>query len=215
MERIKSEKYMFSGYCERKENDLLYLVSTSGTTKNGKLIMVEDRNFLCYLQAYINYFAITGSDVIIQQSPVYYDGFAEEVFSVLTVGGTLVLMDSMELKNLRKIAEIIDKNSVSIFPSTPLMLNEINKLDKLPSVRAFISSGDVLRKKQISNIVKNSNVYNMYGVSETTVCATCYKCSVSDKEIIPIGKELEGYEIVICDEPFYMRWESYVEKEKI
>ncbi|GEM_PF-4161355 len=192
---ISGDNIANDSYVMRKGGDLLYLTCTSGTTKNERIIMVEDRNLLCYINAYIKQFNMREKDVVLQQSPVYYDGFAEEIFSMLLVGGTIVLTDTANLKSPQKIVEIVKKHSVSILPSTPLMINELNKLEIMPSIRAIISSGDVLKKSYINNLLEWTNVFNMYGLTETTVCATCYMCSERDDEIIPIGKEIEGYHL--------------------
>lgn len=185
----------------RRKDSLLYLVTTSGTSRNSKVVLVEDRNLLCYISAYIQRFGINETDVVLQQSPVYYDGFAEEMFSMLCVGGTLAMADSPVLKSPRQIGEIINKNQVTIFPSTPLVLNELDKMDlRMPSLRAIISSGDMLRKAHIGNLLEKVAVFNMYGPTETTVCATCYQCSAEGEEAIPIGRELEGYQISIYDD---------------
>lgn len=64
----------------------------------------------------------------------------------------------------------------------------------------MVSSGDVLKKAQIDWLLKRCDVYNMYGLTETTICATCHQCSVNDDVYISMGKPIEGYEIVLLDE---------------
>lgn len=192
----------FDSVKDRDADSLAYVVFTSGTTGRRKGIMVEDRNLIAYIDAYIDIFNVSERDVILQQSPVYYDGLAEEVFSMLCVGGTIILANKEELKNPRIIKRLCDENGVTILPSTPLMLRELNRLEQFKSVRCFISSGDVLKKSYVNNMVVYSTVYNMYGPTETTVCATCYKVNSDDDENIPIGTPIKDYHVFVLDEEY-------------
>ena len=184
----------------RRPNDRLYLVNTSGTTGKSKTVCISDENLMCYINGYIKRIGVDSSDVMLQQSPIYYDGFAEEFFIMLLVGGTVVFTDTANLKSPHKIIEIINQHQVTILPSTPLMIEKMNRMKKDVRLKALISSGDVLKKTQIDWLLERCNVYNMYGLTETTVCATCHKCSENDDLYIPMGKPIEGYEIVLLDE---------------
>lgn len=184
----------------RKPETRLYLVNTSGTTGKSKTVCTSDENLMCYLNGYIKCIGVNGTDVMLQQSPIYYDGFAEEFFAMLLVGGTVVFTDKVNLKSPHKIIEIINQYKVTILPSTPMMIEKMNQLRKNVGLRAVISSGDVLKKAQIDWLLKRCDVYNMYGLTETTICATCHQCSENDDVYISMGKPIEGYEIVLLDE---------------
>ena len=184
---------------DRNEQDATYIVYTSGSSGKQKGVIVEDRNIVNYISSYIKYFNITSDDKIIQQSPIYYDGFAEEVFSMLFVGGTIVIPDNAEAYNFRLIAKIINEKKVTIVPTTPMIINEFNKMNKFKTVRAFICSGDILSYGNYDNLIGYTNVYNMYGTTETTVCATVCKCIENEKNI-SVGKPLDGYEVYISGE---------------
>lgn len=184
-------------WIERHESQLAYLVFTSGSSGKPKSIMTEDRHIISYILAYIEKFTISNSDKILQQSPVYYDGFAEEIFSMLFSGGAIVVEKKEILKFPRLIKRTIETNRITIMPSTPMMLKAINELDGMHSIRVFISSGEVLKKSYIGNLAENAKVYNMYGPTETTVCATYHEVNCRDEENIPIGKPLTGYQLHI------------------
>ena len=186
----------------RDEETYLYYVVTSGTTGESKIIATKDKNLLCYLEGYITQFCLKSDDNFFQQSPIYYDGFAEEFFSSLIVGGTLIFTTTQNLKVPSKILEVIDRYNVTVFPSTPLMIGEINRMRKHVDIKRIISSGDVLKSSQIDWILNNTRteIYNMYGLSETTVCATCHHCSKDEKGEISIGRPLPGYDIYLMDD---------------
>lgn len=199
MHEIENRKYNGLTIRKREQNDLLYLVNTSGTSNQSKTVLVKDKNLLCYLKGYIQAIDINDKDVVLQQSPVYYDGFAEEFFSMLLTGGTVVLAETIKLKNPYMIIRLINEYGITILPSTPLFIEEINRIGQKIPLRAIVSSGDILRKTQIEQLLKWCNVYNMYGLTETTVCATYHKCTETDEENIPIGKVINGYSLVLRD----------------
>ena len=59
----------------------------------------------------------------------------------------------------------------------PYLLAEMNKVPQLlpESLRLLISGGDVLRAKYIGKLKDKVMIYNTYGPSETTVCASCFR----------------------------------------
>ena len=186
---------------KRNQEHLAYLVYTTGTSGNQKVIMVEDKNIIQYVDTFCNLFNVSQNDRSLQQSPCYYDGFAEEVFSMLFKGGAIVLAHDEELSNPRILKRKLEEFNVTIMATTPLMLSAINAAcNQIDSVRCFISSGDVLKAKQFYNLIKHTKIYNMYGPSETTVCATYYECSGDEIDNISIGRPIAGYIIIICDE---------------
>lgn len=78
-----------------------------------------------------------------------------------------------------------------------------NHLPSIPaSLRLLISGGDVLRGVYVDNLLDKAQVYNTYGPSETTVCASYYHCNggkVLADGTYPIGKAVRGTVIRILD----------------
>ena len=80
----------------------------------------------------------------------------------------------------------------------------MNKLSRIPGcLRLLISGGDVLRAKYVDRLLDQAEVYNTYGPSETTVCATYFRCN-GEKALadgtFPVGRAVLGTEIVIMDD---------------
>ena len=75
--------------------------------------------------------------------------------------------------------------------------------DLLPkSLRLLISGGDVLRAKYISQLKDKVMIYNTYGPSETTVCATYFRADNAQPladGTFPVGKPVLGTQIEIMD----------------
>ena len=83
----------------------------------------------------------------------------------------------------------------------PYLLAELNHLPHIPAcLRLLISGGDILRGAYVDRLLKQAEVYNTYGPSETTVCASYYRCNggtVLKDGTYPIGKPVTGAKIFI------------------
>ena len=67
----------------------------------------------------------------------------------------------------------------------------------------LISGGDVLRGVYVEHLLGQAEVYNTYGPSETTVCASYYRCNggtVLADGTYPIGHPVKGAVIRILDQ---------------
>lgn len=188
---------------DRNAEDTMYLAYTSGSTAQEKAVMVSYGNMESYVDAFINVFGICDTDINVQQTPLGYDGLCEELFSMLFTGGKLLLLDKRILKSPRLLHKELLKNKVTLFPTTPLILNELNRLSPVETIKKYISCADVLKKYHYSNLIKHTQIYNTYGPTETTVCATYYLCGSEDDLFTPIGTPLPFYEILVVSEDLH------------
>jgi fengycin family lipopeptide synthetase D len=182
-----------------KLSDLAYVIYTSGSTGQPKGVMVEHRNLVAYVNAINKEVNIKEEDVMLQQTTYCFDGFIDEIFPVITTGGTIIIVNRNHVLNIDELYQIIEYRRVNLISGTPMLLNEINKLPRLDSVHAYLCGGDVLKYEYINNIIKSAKVYNQYGPTETTVCATCYDCSKENEQKIPIGKPIANYKVYILN----------------
>jgi tyrocidine synthetase-3 len=189
--------------------DLAYIIYTSGSTGRPKGVMVRHKNLTAYIHAFTREFEIKETDVVLQQASYSFDAFVEEVFPCLLKGGRIILPSKDGVKDTALLSEFISKNKVSIIDCSPLLLNELNKrsssssslerVNPLRSINTFISGGDVLKGEYIDNLMKIGAVYNTYGPTEATICATYHKLNNYNEEesVISIGKPISNYQVYI------------------
>jgi amino acid adenylation domain-containing protein len=180
--------------------DPAYIIYTSGSSGKPKGVIVEHRNVIAYLQAFFQEFAITAGDTALQQASYSFDAFVEEVYPVLSRGGKAAICPKYVILDTRVLHRFILKHDITFISVSPLLLNEINQLPDTGRIRVFISGGDVLKREYVSNLLDKGNVYNTYGPTEATVCATYYRCSPQDNENLPIGKPITNYRAAILDQ---------------
>jgi len=179
--------------------DLAYVIYTSGSTGRPKGVLVEQRNLATNIVAFLAEFQVKPDDTVLQQASYTFDAFAEEVFPVLVRGGRLAIPTQTELLDIDLLVDFILRHQVNIIDCSPLLLNELNKSDRLSCLHTVISGGDVLKPLYVDRFLKSARVYNTYGPTESTVCVTYYRCPASMVDPIPIGQPIANYRVYLLD----------------
>jgi amino acid adenylation domain-containing protein len=186
--------------CTTILHDLAYVIYTSGSTGQPKGVMIEHASLTGYVQQFSDYFRIRSTDVVLQQASVAFDTIVEEIFPALCKSASVVIA-AQGGRDITAILELISSHKVTVLSTTPLVLNEINGQadNRINSLRLLISGGDVLHPFHIDQLFQRIAVYNTYGPSETTVCATYHRVRDLDDAGM-IGRPIAGRNIYITDE---------------
>nr|WP_226887786.1 non-ribosomal peptide synthetase [Paenibacillus polymyxa] len=192
--------FAFAGKESLASHHLAYILYTSGSSGKPKGVMVEHRNVTNYITAFQHEFHLTAEDVVLQQAAITFDASVEEIYPTLAAGGTLAMVSRDELKDIQLLNQFIRQQQVTVVSASPFILNELNQLPPFPHIRTYISGGDVLKSEYVTQLLRSAKVYNTYGPTEATVCATYYCVpDIPAVHPLPVGRPVANAEVYIMN----------------
>ncbi|WP_018612579.1 non-ribosomal peptide synthetase [Segetibacter koreensis] len=176
-------------------NNLAYVVYTSGSTGQPKGVMIEHGSLLNYVLVFKDYFSITQNDFVIQQYSISFDTSMEEIYPALISGGCVCIIK--DGRDVEKIKQYIEDGLATVLSAAPMTIEWLNNnLSGTGQLRYVINGGDVLYPSSIDHLFKKVNIVNGYGPSETTIGVTYNKVkSISEASLI--GKPIANVRIYI------------------
>ena len=182
----------------RKEREA-YVIYTSGSTGQPQGVPISIESITDYMLSFASYFEIKPDDKILHQASIAFDTSLEEIFPALISGATIVV--AHEEKDFANLLDIVLSEGISVVSTNPYFVDYLNSHGhSLDSLRVVISGGDELKQSYCDRLIAKVPVYNTYGPTESTICATYHKVTKSDTDTIPVGTTIQNREVYILDE---------------
>ncbi|MCK4764999.1 MAG: non-ribosomal peptide synthase/polyketide synthase, partial [Candidatus Aminicenantes bacterium] len=185
-----------------------YIIYTSGSTGRPKGVLVEHNPVVNLTWNQGGFFGITKHDRVLQFSSICFDPSVEQIFTTLTNGAVLVLIDKDTLMDSDRFVEFIVSRSITHLHAVPTFLNNIDLDIKSASrLKRIVSGGDVCPVSLAKKWSRYGEFYNKYGPTETTITSIEMKFDTVDDSLIrlPIGKPVNNTRVYLFD-----KWQKLV-----
>lgn len=191
--------------------DHALVLFTSGSTGVPKGIVLRHRNLAHHIEGYVKKWKI-GRETVLQQSALSFDLSIGQIFTALSMGGTLVVVPQKKRGDPVSLATIMCKSEVTwtlLTPSEYSSLLEFGTqyLEKATSWKHALACGEALTRKLVQEFRKlehlNIRLYNAYGPVEAIISATMAEIAFlnfQDHGPVTIGVPNPNYSIYIVDE---------------
>lgn len=193
--------------------DIAYIVFTSGSTGAPKGAAMSNSNVLALIDWSLNEFSFGPGEILTNLNPCYFDNFVFDFYSSVFTGATIAPFTKDELRNpLQLVNSIYELGCTSWFsvPSLLIYLDAMKVFSKanFSKLRRFIFGGEGYPKSKLLTLYNSYKAsiafYNVYGPSECTCIASCYKVSDADFEesdgFLPIGSLIQNFDYFIVNE---------------
>ena len=190
---------------------LAYVIYTSGSTGQPKGVMVEHRNVLRLFDSTQPWFGFGPADVWTLFHSFSFDFSVWEIWGPLLHGGSLVIVPLHAARSPADFHQLLCTQGVTVLNQTPsafLQLSAAQAGSPQPhSLRTVIFGGEALELRTLKpwyerEVNAQTELVNMYGITETTVHVTYCPLRPADTERpgpSPIGQRIPDLRLYVLD----------------
>lgn len=177
-----------------KPENMFVILYTSGSTGKPKGCVLEHRNILNFCYWYQKEFNVTCQDCGGAYANFGFDAHMMDLYPLLTCGGAICIIPSSIRLDLAAVNTYLEQNKVSITFFTTQLGRQFAECCENSSLRLMSLGGEKLAAMKKPAY----RVYNLYGPTECTLCATFYNIE-GDYDSSLIGKPLDNYMLYVLD----------------
>ncbi|WP_329570737.1 non-ribosomal peptide synthetase [Kitasatospora sp. NBC_01266] len=184
-----------------------YVIYTSGSTGRPKGVAVPHRgvaNRLAWMQT--DHVMRPGEDRVLQKTPFGFDVSVWEFFWPLFNGGTLVVAKPGGHKDPVYLAELIQRERITIAHFVPSMLQAFVQepaAARCTGLRGVFCSGEALTaelRDRFRQLLAEVPLHNLYGPTEASVEVTAWTCEAGEGGVaVPIGRPVANTRVYVLD----------------
>jgi len=183
---------------ESDENEIAYILYTSGSTGQPKGVCISNRNALAFIDWAAQALQATAADRFANHAPFHFDLSVLDLYVAFSVGATVVLVPDGIAYLPGRLVNFIVNEAPTIWYSVPsaliMMMEQGNLLSHLHlPLRAVLFAGEPFPIKHLRRLYQcwpAVRFLNLYGPTETNVCTFYEVTQIPEDQLtpVPIGK---------------------------
>lgn len=192
-----------------KPDSLAYVIYTSGSTGKPKGVCCHHRGVANLLNDFQRKHLIATGDICSWWTSLNFDVSVYEIFSALTAGASLIIVPETVRADSRLLMEWLCANGITSSYLPPFMVADLHDWmrqnpGKSPLRRLLVGVEPIPERtlSAICDVSKDLRIFNGYGPTEATVCATLYSVNTENPlhGNAPIGTPVQNTSIYLLDE---------------
>lgn len=181
-------------------SDLAYVLYTSGSTGKPKGVEIEHRSVVNFLTSMRIEPGFESKDVLLAVTTLSFDIAGLELYLPLVCGGTIVMATREQASDGNALRRLLD-SGVTIMQATPAtwrLLLESGWPGN--SQLRILCGGEALPRELAQELLPRcSELWNMYGPTETTIWSSVYRVRDVSWSMAPIGKPIGNTQMYVLD----------------
>ncbi len=192
------------------EDDLAYILYTSGSTGVPKGVMLSHRAALTFVEWAVRRIGVRPDDRLSNHAPLHFDLSVFDLFAAALAGAPVVLVPDDSAYFGASLVELIRDEGITVWYSVPSALMLVTRAlgasgdGGLPGLRVVIFAGEVYptpRLRELAEALPHAELWNLYGPTETNVCTYYPVLEVpAGERPIPIGRACENTDVFALKE---------------
>lgn len=190
---------------------LAYVIYTSGSSGKPKGVLIEHRSLVHYAVTAVWQFQVKAADRMLQFASLGFDASAEEIFTCLLAGATLVLRIDAMIKSPDSFLACCKEWRLTILdlPTaywTHLMTAMSKKKKGFPrEIRLVLIGGERVTPEALAEWYESAHhptLWNTYGPTEATIVSAWCDLTVPTGDArgeVPVGRPIPGVCAYIVD----------------
>jgi amino acid adenylation domain-containing protein len=207
--RVLSLEADWSGISEEPDHEphtgatsenLAYVIYTSGSTGWPKGVQIPHRAVVNLLHSMRCEPGLSSADALLSVTSISFDIAALEIFLPLTVGARVILASADELSDAEKMKALLANSGATAMQATPSFWQFLVGSGWNGDKQLKILSGGEGLSRELANelLERGSEVWNLYGPTETTIWSALAKVTPASGPIT-IGRPIANTQIYLLD----------------